>query len=168
MEPCPMCAGAILQSRISRVVCGAPNHLLGEWRGAFSTGRDAAQCIKRSSSVSFSRRLGGFLFEAAQVGARARVFAAAAVVSPGARASLPQQRQRREGCAWRGMRRSAANLFPPTTAKGLAERECSAIRDRERKYNCAHLLDRRLRSASLRGAPAKPPNRIRTREKKSS
>ncbi|XP_071687283.1 uncharacterized protein [Rutidosis leptorrhynchoides] len=29
LEPCPMCAGAILQARIDRVVWGAPNKLLG-------------------------------------------------------------------------------------------------------------------------------------------
>ncbi|GAQ87257.1 tRNA arginine adenosine deaminase [Klebsormidium nitens] len=29
LEPCPMCAGAILQSRIKRLVWGAPNTLLG-------------------------------------------------------------------------------------------------------------------------------------------
>jgi len=29
IEPCPMCAGAILQSRVKRVVWGAPNPLLG-------------------------------------------------------------------------------------------------------------------------------------------
>lgn len=29
LEPCPMCAGAILQARIDTVVWGAPNKLLG-------------------------------------------------------------------------------------------------------------------------------------------
>jgi len=29
LEPCPMCAGALLQARISRLVWGAPNRLLG-------------------------------------------------------------------------------------------------------------------------------------------
>ena len=29
LEPCPMCAGAILNSRIKRVVYGAPDHRLG-------------------------------------------------------------------------------------------------------------------------------------------
>ncbi|KAL2645404.1 hypothetical protein R1flu_012991 [Riccia fluitans] len=29
MEPCPMCAGALLQARVKRVVWGARNHLLG-------------------------------------------------------------------------------------------------------------------------------------------
>ncbi|CAH2041708.1 unnamed protein product, partial [Thlaspi arvense] len=29
LEPCPMCAGAILQARIDAVVWGAPNKLLG-------------------------------------------------------------------------------------------------------------------------------------------
>ena len=29
LEPCPMCAGAILQSRLSAVVWGARNPLLG-------------------------------------------------------------------------------------------------------------------------------------------
>jgi tRNA(adenine34) deaminase len=32
LEPCPMCAGAILNSRISRVVYGAPDHRLGACR----------------------------------------------------------------------------------------------------------------------------------------
>lgn len=32
LEPCPMCAGAILQSRIGRVVYGAPDHRLGACR----------------------------------------------------------------------------------------------------------------------------------------
>jgi len=30
LEPCPMCAGAALQARLSTVVFGAPNPLLGE------------------------------------------------------------------------------------------------------------------------------------------
>lgn len=29
LEPCPMCAGAILQARINTLVWGAPNKLLG-------------------------------------------------------------------------------------------------------------------------------------------
>lgn len=29
LEPCPMCAGAILQARVDTVVWGAPNKLLG-------------------------------------------------------------------------------------------------------------------------------------------
>lgn len=29
LEPCPMCAGAILQARIDTIVWGAPNKLLG-------------------------------------------------------------------------------------------------------------------------------------------
>eukprot|EP00850_Spirogloea_muscicola_P003925 SM000016S01913 [mRNA] locus=s16:529270:530696:+ [translate_table: standard] len=29
LEPCPMCAGALLQARIARLVWGAPNALLG-------------------------------------------------------------------------------------------------------------------------------------------
>lgn len=29
LEPCPMCAGAILQARVSTLVWGAPNKLLG-------------------------------------------------------------------------------------------------------------------------------------------
>ena len=29
LEPCPMCAGALLQSRLTRLVWGAPNHQLG-------------------------------------------------------------------------------------------------------------------------------------------
>ncbi len=29
LEPCPMCAGAILQARIDTLVWGAPNKLLG-------------------------------------------------------------------------------------------------------------------------------------------
>lgn len=32
LEPCPMCAGAILQSRVARVVYGAPDHRLGACR----------------------------------------------------------------------------------------------------------------------------------------
>jgi len=32
LEPCPMCAGAILNSRIGRVVYGAPDHRLGACR----------------------------------------------------------------------------------------------------------------------------------------
>jgi len=32
LEPCPMCAGAILHSRIARVVYGAPDHRLGACR----------------------------------------------------------------------------------------------------------------------------------------
>jgi tRNA(adenine34) deaminase len=32
LEPCPMCAGAILNSRIARVVYGAPDHRLGACR----------------------------------------------------------------------------------------------------------------------------------------
>lgn len=29
LEPCPMCAGAILQARVNTLVWGAPNKLLG-------------------------------------------------------------------------------------------------------------------------------------------
>lgn len=29
LEPCAMCAGAILQARVGRIVWGAPNTLLG-------------------------------------------------------------------------------------------------------------------------------------------
>lgn len=29
LEPCAMCAGAVLQARVGRVVWGAPNTLLG-------------------------------------------------------------------------------------------------------------------------------------------
>ena len=32
LEPCPMCAGAVLNSRIGRVVYGAPDHRLGACR----------------------------------------------------------------------------------------------------------------------------------------
>ena len=32
LEPCPMCAGAILHSRVARVVYGAPDHRLGACR----------------------------------------------------------------------------------------------------------------------------------------
>lgn len=50
LEPCPMCAGALLQARISRLVWGAPNHLLGadgSWvsllgEGSGAGGRSAA------------------------------------------------------------------------------------------------------------------------------
>ncbi|KAL4574585.1 hypothetical protein LXL04_021419 [Taraxacum kok-saghyz] len=43
LEPCPMCAGAILQARIGTVVWGAPNKLLGadgSWIRLFSDGDD--------------------------------------------------------------------------------------------------------------------------------
>ncbi|KAL4346420.1 hypothetical protein GQ457_17G016620 [Hibiscus cannabinus] len=42
LEPCPMCAGAILQARIDTVVWGAPNRLLGadgSWIRLFPDGR---------------------------------------------------------------------------------------------------------------------------------
>ncbi|XP_038993600.1 tRNA(adenine(34)) deaminase, chloroplastic-like isoform X1 [Hibiscus syriacus] len=42
LEPCPMCAGAILQARIDTVVWGAPNNLLGadgSWIRLFPDGR---------------------------------------------------------------------------------------------------------------------------------
>ncbi|EPS62110.1 hypothetical protein M569_12681, partial [Genlisea aurea] len=41
LEPCPMCAGAILQARIDTVVWGAPNKLLGadgSWIRLFPNG----------------------------------------------------------------------------------------------------------------------------------
>ncbi|KAI5574002.1 hypothetical protein BDE02_10G118300 [Populus trichocarpa] len=43
LEPCPMCAGAILQARINTLVWGAPNKLLGadgSWIRLFPDGRD--------------------------------------------------------------------------------------------------------------------------------
>ncbi|KMZ60493.1 hypothetical protein ZOSMA_59G00540 [Zostera marina] len=43
LEPCPMCAGAILQARIDTVVWGAPNKLLGadgSWVRLFPDGED--------------------------------------------------------------------------------------------------------------------------------
>ncbi|XP_043717761.1 tRNA(adenine(34)) deaminase, chloroplastic [Telopea speciosissima] len=43
LEPCPMCAGAILQARIDTVVWGAPNKLLGadgSWVRLFPSGGD--------------------------------------------------------------------------------------------------------------------------------
>ncbi|CAK7326481.1 unnamed protein product [Dovyalis caffra] len=43
LEPCPMCAGAILQARIKTLVWGAPNKLLGadgSWIRLFHDGRD--------------------------------------------------------------------------------------------------------------------------------
>jgi len=42
LEPCPMCAGALLQARVSRVVFGAPSELLGcagSWLGVLPTPR---------------------------------------------------------------------------------------------------------------------------------
>ncbi|GJP44133.1 hypothetical protein CLOM_g3532, partial [Closterium sp. NIES-68] len=49
LEPCPMCAGAILQARVGRLVWGAPNPLLGadgSWVSLFPTRSTA----RRSSS----------------------------------------------------------------------------------------------------------------------
>ncbi|XP_021755158.1 tRNA(adenine(34)) deaminase, chloroplastic-like [Chenopodium quinoa] len=46
LEPCPMCAGAILQARISTLVWGAPNKLLGadgSWIRLFPDGVEAEQ-----------------------------------------------------------------------------------------------------------------------------
>jgi len=53
LEPCPMCAGALLQARISRLVWGAPNrllgadgswvHLLGGGGGSCAAGRGAGE-----------------------------------------------------------------------------------------------------------------------------
>ncbi|XP_077253703.1 tRNA(adenine(34)) deaminase, chloroplastic-like [Tasmannia lanceolata] len=43
LEPCPMCAGAILQARIDAVVWGAPNKLLGadgSWVSLFPSGEE--------------------------------------------------------------------------------------------------------------------------------
>ncbi|KAJ6324554.1 hypothetical protein OIU76_011786 [Salix suchowensis] len=43
LEPCPMCAGAILQARINTLVWGAPNKLLGadgSWIRLFPDGQD--------------------------------------------------------------------------------------------------------------------------------
>ena len=45
-EPCPMCAGALLQARVDRVVWGAPNPRLGadgSWISMLSRGPEAGQ-----------------------------------------------------------------------------------------------------------------------------
>lgn len=41
IEPCPMCAGAIVNSRISRVVYGSPNPLYGGIDSNFGIGRNS-------------------------------------------------------------------------------------------------------------------------------
>ncbi|XP_023762064.1 tRNA(adenine(34)) deaminase, chloroplastic [Lactuca sativa] len=57
LEPCPMCAGAILQARIDTLVWGAPNKLLGadgSWIRLFSDGnegKDATPIDKLSAPV---------------------------------------------------------------------------------------------------------------------
>ena len=50
LEPCPMCAGAILQSRVGTVVWGAPNHLIGA---------DGSWISLLDFSLNASRRLDG-------------------------------------------------------------------------------------------------------------
>jgi tRNA(adenine34) deaminase len=41
LEPCPMCAGALLQARVARVVYGAADPKAGALRSLFSLGDDA-------------------------------------------------------------------------------------------------------------------------------
>ncbi|KAL3824046.1 hypothetical protein ACJIZ3_020075 [Penstemon smallii] len=51
LEPCPMCAGAILQARIDTVVWGAPNKLLGadgSWIRLFPNGGDGGNGLEQS------------------------------------------------------------------------------------------------------------------------
>ncbi|MFN8124045.1 MAG: tRNA adenosine(34) deaminase TadA [Thermoleophilia bacterium] len=41
LEPCPMCAGAIQQARVARVVYGAPDHKVGAAGSVINTLQDA-------------------------------------------------------------------------------------------------------------------------------
>lgn len=69
LEPCPMCAGALVNARVARVVYGAPDHKAGAVDTLYEIGRDprlnhrfevergvlAAEAIERLQS--FFRRL---------------------------------------------------------------------------------------------------------------
>ena len=47
LEPCPMCAGAVLNARLGAVVWGAPNKLIGadgSWISLMGDGGDGATC----------------------------------------------------------------------------------------------------------------------------
>ena len=63
LEPCPMCAGAIVQARIPEVVCGSHESESGMRRKYYQSASDAAA---QSSGPAANRDSGGGLPEAAQ------------------------------------------------------------------------------------------------------
>jgi tRNA(adenine34) deaminase len=70
LEPCPMCAGAMLQSRVGTVVYGAPNTLLGadgSWVNLLRHGGDGAGGLRPHAFHPSMRVRRGVLAEESSV-----------------------------------------------------------------------------------------------------